>query len=102
MRRRRRASCRRRYHAPPMNRARRCGAACSAMFLFGIVLAILGTIFGLPEMRARLHADLARQRDIFLVLYLGVFVSTILVGPVIDSFGNKVVLAASGVLVTVA
>jgi fucose permease len=85
-----------------MNRARLLGAACSAMFLFGIVLAILGTIFGLPEMRARLHADLARQGDIFLVLYLGVFLSTILVGPVIDSFGNKVVLLTSGLLVTAA
>jgi len=78
-----------------MNRARLFGAAWSAMFLFGIVLAILGTIFGLPQMRARLHADLAGQGDVFLVLYLGVFVSTILVGPVIDSFGNKVVLATS-------
>ena len=85
-----------------MNRARLFGAACSAMFLFGIVLAILGTIFGLPEMRARLHVDLAQQGDIFLVLYLGVFVSTILVGPVIDSFGNKVVLATSGLLATAA
>ena len=72
------------------------------MFLFGIVLAILGTIFGLPEMRARLHVDLARQGDIFLTLYLGVFVSTMLVGPVIDSYGNKVVLATSGLLATAA
>jgi fucose permease len=72
------------------------------MFLFGIALALLGTLFGLPETRARLHVDLAQQGDVFLVLYLGVFVSTILVGPVIDSFGNKVVLAASGLLVTAA
>jgi MFS transporter, FHS family, glucose/mannose:H+ symporter len=85
-----------------MNRTRLFGAACSAMFLFGIVLAILGTIFGLPEMRARLHVDLAQQGDIFLILYLGVFLSTILVGPVIDSYGNKVVLATSGLLVTAA
>ena len=72
------------------------------MFLFGVVLALLGTLFGLPEMRARLHVDLAQQGDVFLVLYLGVFVSTVLVGPVIDSFGNKVVLATSGLLVTAA
>jgi FHS family glucose/mannose:H+ symporter-like MFS transporter len=85
-----------------MNRRRLFGAACSAMFLFGIVLAILGAIFGLPAMRARLHVDLAQQGDIFLVLYLGVFVSTVLVGPVIDSYGNKVVLGTSGLLVTAA
>ncbi len=77
-------------------------AACSAMFLFGIVLAMLGTIFGLPATRDRLHVDLAQQGDIFLALYLGVFLSTLLVGPVIDSFGNKVVLGASALLVAAA
>jgi len=55
-----------------MNRSRLFGAACSAMFLFGIVLAMLGTIFGLQEMRDRLHVDLAQQGDIFLALFLGV------------------------------
>jgi fucose permease len=53
-------------------------------------------------MRARLHADLAQQGDIFLALFLGVLVSTVLVGPVIDSFGNKVVLGTSAMLVTAA
>src|SRR5436190_13564216 len=72
------------------------------MFVFGITLAILGALFGLPAMRERIHADLAQQGDIFLALYLGVFVSTIVVGPVIDSYGNKVVLGTSGVLVTAA
>src|SRR5262245_39011600 len=120
---------RRRYHAPvilstakdlrreagdpsPSSRLRMTGrmnlrtrpfaAACSAMFLFGIVLAMLGTIFGLPTTRDRLHVDLAQQGDIFLALYLGVFLSTLLVGPVIDSFGNKVVLGTSALLVAAA
>jgi len=71
-------------------------ASCSAMFLFGIVLAILGALFGLPAMRMRLHADLVQQGDILFVLFLGVFASTILVGPVIDRYGNKIVLSVSG------
>src|SRR6266550_3948951 len=72
-------------------------AASAGMFVFGITLAILGALFGLPAMRERIHADLAQQGDIFLALYLGIFVSTIIVGPVIDSFGNKIVLIVSAV-----
>src|SRR5437763_2284562 len=74
-------------------------AACAGMFIFGITLAILGALFGLPQMRERMHADLAQQGDIFLMLYLGIFVSTLIVGPIIDSFGNKSVLAASAACV---
>src|SRR5207248_10216215 len=69
--------------------------ACAGMFVFGITLAILGALFGLPQMRERIHADLAQQGDIFLMLYLGIFVSTLIVGPIIDSFGNKIVLIVS-------
>ena len=69
------------------------------MFVFGISLAILGALFGVPQMRERIHADLAQQGDILLILYLGVLVSTIVVGPVIDSFGNKIVLTLSAALV---
>ena len=72
------------------------------MFVFGIVLAILGALFGLPEMRQRLGIDMARQGDIFLLLFFGVFVTTTVVGPMIDSFGNKVVLSVSAALVTIA
>jgi fucose permease len=85
-----------------MNRAQLFWSACGGIFVFGIVLAILGALFGLPEMRARLDIDLAQQGNVFLLLFLGVFLSTIVVGPVIDSFGNKVVLASSSALVTVA
>jgi len=86
----------------PANRTQLFWGACAAMFVFGIVLAILGTIFGLPGMRERLHVDLVQQGDVLLALFLGVFVSTLIVGPVIDSFGNKVVLTMSAVLVTMA
>jgi FHS family glucose/mannose:H+ symporter-like MFS transporter len=59
-------------------------------------------LFGLPQMRERIHADLAQQGDIFLLLFLGVFVSTVIVGPIIDSYGNKLVLTLSALLVTAA
>src|SRR5713101_3378695 len=70
------------------------------MFVFGIVLALLGTLFGLPETRARLQTDLARQGDLFLLLYLGLAAATLVVGPLIDRIGNKLVLICSALLVT--
>jgi hypothetical protein len=54
------------------------------MFVFGITLAALGALFGMPEVRQRIDVDLAQQGDIFLMLYFGVFVSTIIVGPIIE------------------
>lgn len=84
------------------DRSRLFWSACAGMFVFGIVLAILGTIFGLPEMRARLSVNLAQQGDIFLALFFGVFLSTLIVGPIVDHFGNKAVLAISAALVALA
>ncbi len=74
-------------------------ATCAGMFVFGITLAILGALFGLPQMRERMHADLGQQGDIFLMLYFAIFLSTVIVGPIIDSFGNKIVLTASAACV---
>ncbi|HLK31614.1 MAG TPA: MFS transporter [Terriglobales bacterium] len=76
--------------------------ACAGMFIFGVVLALLGTLFGLPAMRARLGANLAQQGDLFLLLFAGVCFATVAVGPLIDRFGNKLVLLVSSVLVTLA
>jgi fucose permease len=77
-------------------------AACAGMFIFGVVLALLGTLFGLPVMRARLGVNLAQQGDLFLLLFAGVCFATVAVGPLIDRFGNKLVLLVSAVLVTLA
>ena len=77
-------------------------SACGGIFVFGIVLAVLGALFGLPEMRGRLGIDLAQQGDIFLMLFFGVFVATLITGPVFDSFGSKAVLASSAAIVTAA
>lgn len=77
-------------------------AACSGMFIFGVVLALLGTLFGLPAMRGRLGVNLAGQGDLFLLLFAAVCFATVAVGPLIDRFGNKLVLLVSAALVTVA
>jgi MFS family permease len=67
--------------APHRDRRSLFLAAGGAMFVFGITLAALGALFGMAEVRERIHVDLAQQGDIFLMLYFGVFVSTIIVGP---------------------
>lgn len=81
-----------------MNRGSLFAGACAAMFLFGIILAILGALFGLPEMRARLDLSLLEQGHILLSLFGGVFVSTLLAGPAIHRYGGRGVLTAGGTL----
>lgn len=85
----------------PSARRRLFWSACGGIFVFGIVLAVLGVLFGLPEMRDRLDVNLAQQGDIFLMLFLGVFAATLITGPVFDSFGSKTVLASSAAIVAV-
>ena len=75
------------------------GGAATGIFVFGIVMAVLGTLFGLPEMRARLKIDLAQQGNVFLLLYVGILLATLVAGPVIDEIGNKVILVGSSALV---
>ena len=76
--------------------------ACAGILVFGIVLAILGTVFGLPAMRERLQVSLAQQGTLFLLLYLGIFVASCVVGPLIDHLGNKANLLASSLVVALA
>lgn len=73
--------------------------AATGIFVFGIVMAVLGTLFGLPEMRSRLQMTLAQQGNLLLLLYLGILLATLVAGPVIDAIGNKVILVASSALV---
>jgi len=77
-------------------------SACLGILVFGIVVALLGTLFGLPVVRERLGVDLAQEGDLFLLLYAGIFVASVLAGPLLDRFGNKPVLTMSSVFVSAA
>ncbi len=77
-------------------------ASCAGIFFFGIVLALLGTVLGLPGTRERLGISMAQQGDLFFLLYLGVFLSTLISGPTIDRFGNRPVLILAALGVTAA
>jgi len=83
-----------------MPRPQLFAAAGAGMFVFGIVLALLGTLFGMPAMRLRLGVDLSQQGDLFLLLFVGVCTATLAAGPLIDRFGDKMVLLLSAIFVT--
>jgi fucose permease len=70
--------------------------------VFGTVLAILGTVFGLPATRARLQVNLAQQGTLFFMLYLGIFAASLVVGPLIDHLGYKLNLLVSSLVVALA
>ncbi len=77
-------------------------ASCAGIFFFGVILALLGTVFGVPGMRERVGISMAQQGDLFLLLYMAVFFSTLLAGPTIDRFGTKQILVWSSWAVAVA
>src|ERR1043165_6602990 len=89
--------------SPAFDRGRLFVSACGALFAFGVVLVLLGTLFGMLEMRERLQVtDMVRQGDLQTLLLFCILLATVLAGPLIDRFGNKLTLAASSFLVTVA
>jgi MFS family permease len=67
------------------------------MGIFGVSLAVVGTILGFDSMRERLNigGNIALQGYLSSLLMIGLLVATVVVGPLIDRFGNKVVLATS-------
>jgi MFS family permease len=77
-------------------------SACAGILVFGIVLAILGAVLGLPAVRERLHINLSQQGTLFLLLYLGIFCASLIVGPLIDFVGNKANLFVSSAIVSAA
>ncbi len=84
----------------PSARRRLFVAAAMTMFVFGMLVAMLGTLFGLPATRARLGIDLAQQGDLFSVLFTGLFVAAAVVGPLLDRFGSKPVMVSASAMVT--
>jgi fucose permease len=53
-------------------------------------------------MRERVHVTLAQQGTLFLLLYLGIFLASLVVGPVIDHLGNKANFLASCLVIALA
>jgi fucose permease len=75
-------------------------AAYAAIFVFGIVMALVGAV--MPVLTGRLSLDLSDVGTVFLVTNGSMLIAVMLVGPTIDRFGMRLPLAAGGVLVALA
>jgi len=83
------------------NSAKKLTVASSAgIFIFGIVMAILGAI--LPQLSSLLLLDKARAGNLFFFMNLGMLAASIVFGPLVDRFGFKIFLALSSLLVSLA
>jgi fucose permease len=76
------------------------GVAFAGMFVFGIVMALLGAV--MPVLSERLGLGLGDVGTLFLVTNAGMLVASLLVGPATDRFGMKAPLALGAMLVAVA
>ncbi|HWC77469.1 MAG TPA: MFS transporter [Blastocatellia bacterium] len=72
-------------------------AAASAVFVFGIVMALLGAI--LPMLAEQLNFDLARAGNLFLAMNFAVMVTMLGIGPLMDRSGKKPAMVAGAAVV---
>jgi fucose permease len=75
-------------------------AAFGGMFLFGIVVALLGAV--LPLVSAPLGLDLGGVGNLFLVMNGAMLAASLALGPVLDHYGFRGVLAGGPLLIAAA
>lgn len=72
-------------------------AAYGGIFVFGIVMALLGAV--LPLLVQRIRFDLSQAGTLFLTMNFVMLVSMLCLGPLVDRFGKKPPLAGGSLLV---
>jgi fucose permease len=75
-------------------------SACASLFVFGIVMAILGAI--LPILFDSIELDKAQAGNLFLFMNFGMLIMSLCFGPIVDRFGFKLFLMASALAVSAA
>ena len=70
------------------------------MFLFGVVMALLGAV--LPVISARLGIDMAQAGNLFLTMNMAMLAASLSLGPLTDRFGLKFTLTGGPLLVLAA
>jgi FHS family glucose/mannose:H+ symporter-like MFS transporter len=73
--------------------------AATGIAAYGVAFAVLGAAFGATNIRTRVHATLPEQGMIFLLLYLGVLASNLMIGGLVIRFGRKTILLVTNALV---
>jgi fucose permease len=74
-------------------------SACAGMFVFGIVMAILGAI--LPSLFSKIQFNKGEAGDLFLYMNFAMLVMSLFFGPIVDRFGFKIFLIICSLLVAV-
>jgi fucose permease len=72
-------------------------SAFAGIFVFGIVMAVLGAI--LPSLFERIKIDKAEAGGLFLFMNFAMLVTSLFFGPIVDRFGFKLFLMTSSLLV---
>ncbi len=71
-------------------------AACLGILLFGIALITLGSVA--PNLREKFGLDEIEAGTLFSILPFGILAGSMLFGPIADSYGYKILLALSCVM----
>lgn len=87
---------------PSSSRTRLMASAIAGQWIFGIILALLGQLFGIPAATAHAGLDLNRQAWLLLALFTGQLLFTAGAGRVVDRLGSTRVLAAGSLLMAAA
>jgi fucose permease len=74
-------------------------SACAGIFVFGIVMAILGAI--LPSLFFRIQFNKSEAGNLFFYMNLAMLVMSVFFGPIVDRFGYKILLLLCSLLVAV-
>lgn len=83
--------------AAPASRSLLQATACAGMFVFGIVMALLGAV--MPVLSERIAFGLGDAGTLFLVMNASMLLASLVVGPAMDHFGLKLPLVVGSVLV---
>ncbi|HPW17878.1 MAG TPA: MFS transporter [Candidatus Aminicenantes bacterium] len=84
----------------PLAVGRLQASAWAGMFVFGIVMAVLGAI--LPSLFDRFGFGAGMAGNLFLAMNFAMLATTVFFGPLVDRFGFKPLLAVSSALVALA
>lgn len=83
--------------SPAASFSRLRASAWAGIFVFGIVMAVLGAI--LPSLFERVGFGEGAAGNLFLTMSFAMLVMTLFFGPLVDRFGFKALLAVSALLV---
>ena len=84
------------------SRTRLMASAVAGQWIFGIILALLGQLFGIPAATAHAGLDLDAQARLLLTLFTGQLLFTAIAGRVVDRLGSTRVLAAGSLVMAAA